>query len=307
VAAADAYIRRLQQLDEAGEQELLNTVLSKGFDQGCFLRPQENSLVPLDPAEVERVFLVLRDRPLARAVGDDPFPSGLDVAPVPGEEPGFVVLSQRCDLVSGFVAEPFVELARVLPIDARSEQARSARLNSTRSTALIEDETQLWVADLRIKTLIPKDVFAAYDAVNVVPRESRQRFRLKLGQRFSRDALPIDLVEKLQRPLIDVIGKNTTNRTLAAIFTDWLVIPDGGRFQLLAVVSSDYSQHEGDDAYHQLAARFPPDTDAMLTARSGAITMNNLSFLTWLVALKINLDVISWHPAKSTGQAEPTR
>jgi len=162
---------------------------------------------------------------------------------------------------------------------------------------------------MRVKAWFPKDLLPRHDAINVVPEgQARDRFRLRLGQRFSRQALSAELVVRVQRPLIDkVVGRNATTRGQGAIFTDWLLLPEEGGFRLLAVVSPGHSPQEGDDAYEQLSQLFPEDLESLLTDASGAISMEQLDFLTWLTALKINLDELSWHPTKSGAGAEPTR
>ncbi len=309
MAASDAYIERLQRLDYEGEGELLEAILRAGFDQGCVISPREDQVLPYSAPGARHVIEAVSGRRLARASGDDPFPDGLPVGAMPTQEPRLVVLTQRCDLIAGLVAEPFVELAQVVAVDASSDEARSARLNSARLIAIAEDGEQLWAADLRVKAWLPKDLLPCQDAINVVPKGlPRDRFRLRLGQRFSRQALSAELVVRVQRPLIDrVIGRNATARSQGAIFTDWLLAPEDGKFTLLAVVSQDHSLREGDDAYEQLSQHFPEDLESLLTDSSGAISMEQLDFLTWLTALKINLDELSWHPTKSGGHAEPTR
>jgi hypothetical protein len=307
VSTADEYIERLGVLSLAEEQRLLDEVLAKGFDQGCILDLESTALIA-DVSDVERVFDAASERPLARAAGQDAFPEGRDVAPIPSIDSPFVVVSQRCDLVTGLRLEPLVEVVRATSLSSESDQARAARMNSARLIPLAEQDSLLWAGDLRVRGYLPKDLLVRYPACQVVPSNLRARFRLRLGQRYSRDALPADLVATVQRPLIGrVIGRNATTRQLASVFTDWLLYPDEGRYRLLAVVDPAYSKNEGDDAYNQLSRYFPDELEALLTDASGAIVMEQLNFLLWLGAMKINLDEISWHETKGEGHSEPTR
>ena len=104
----------------------------------------------------------------------------------------------------------------------------------------------------------------------------RGRLRLRIGQRFSRDALPAALVEQVQRPLIrKVVGRNATTREVAKVFTDWLLYPRGDKYQLIAIIDPARSQAEGDDACEALAQHFPDELNELLSDDSGALTMEN--------------------------------
>jgi hypothetical protein len=307
MSVATDYMGRLAKLSAATEEELLTAILDQGFDQGCFLTCGTEPLVS-NFAEVDAIIEAAGGRPQARAKGEDPFPEGRDAEFVPECRSGLVIVSQRCDLVTGLAMEPLAEVAKAVPLDSSSVEARAARLNSPRFLPLVEQDGALWVADLRCRGFLPKDVLNQLQPIQVVPPELRPRLRLRLGQRFSRDALPNALVATIQRPLIQkVVGKNNASRVAASVFTDWLLYPEEGRYRLIAVVDPTHNQQEGDDAYDQLAQLFPEELEEMLTEGSGAVTMANLSFLLWLSAMKINLDEISWHETKGQGHAEPTR
>lgn len=100
-----AYIKRIEQLDETAEVTLLNAILTAGFDQGCFLRPAPQDLLPIEPATSDAVLAALDARALSpEATEADPFADApLAGSAIPGAEPGFVVLTSAatsCDRCS---------------------------------------------------------------------------------------------------------------------------------------------------------------------------------------------------------------
>ena len=305
--ATDDFIERLKAREADAEQKLLNEILNRGYDQGCFLRPEEDDLVSVSAAEAESILEAAAEIDVANPDCEDPEIT-LEAQPVPGEGPGYVIISQQCDLLVGMAREPLVELARAYPIDPDAKEAQAIRINSARQLPLVETEGALWVADLRLKGLLPKDRLTDFDPVQIVPADRWDRFRMRLGQRYSRDALPTELVEKIQRPLVKkVIGRNATTRERAKVFTDWFAYPVEDKWRLMALIDLDYTQEQGDDAYEALAAHFPDEFDELLDDRSGATTMDKIDFRLWLTAKKLNLDEISWHPKRGEGHSEPTR
>jgi len=140
---------------EEQELEVLHEILRSGIDQGWFLRPSLDELLWPEPRQVEQFFDLLSGRPNVRLTEGDPWAlTSPSVEPMPGEEPGWVVLTQRCDLVRPFRAEPVVEVARARRVEGTD--ATAAKTNSPRLVAFREDdEGTTWAADLRQRAWIP--------------------------------------------------------------------------------------------------------------------------------------------------------
>ena len=308
----DEYIARLQGLDARAERTLLNRILTGGFDQGCFIRPSPTVLLPDDPVEVKRLMDAIqnRERPPREEVAD-PFEYGRSQEPIDGDEPGFVVLSQRCDLLSTFALDPLVELAMARRVADRAE-ASTARRNSPRWLPLVEDEGGLWIVDLRLRAHLPKDKLIEFEPRQVVAEDDWDRFRLRLGQRYTRDALPDSLVDQLARPIGKVVLKRS-NSELTECFTDFLVrfeVDDDGeqRPRLYAVIGENFSQRSGEEAYEKLEEQFGAAVTDGLHGDSGAIHVRQLHFLLWNTAMKLDFDAASWDAKIATPDAaEPTR
>ncbi len=307
--ATEAYVERLRQLDADGEQSLLTRILEGGYDQGCFLRPNEGHLIPLHPGSARNAFECLAARETSRRAYDSGIAEELRQGVIDGSEPGYVILTQRCDLLAALAVEPFVELAHARAVNTKSDEGHSAIASSARLVELASADGRSWVIDLRKKALLPKDLLDTYPALQPVPLDRRSRFRLRLGQRFARDALPEALVAKIQRPLMRVVRKPSVKQH-TAFFSEWLLYErDPGRYQLIALFPPEVvDRAKADDAYEALQRQFPESFAALIDADlSGALSMEDLSFLTWLTAKKINLDEVSWHPRTSEGQAQPSR
>jgi hypothetical protein len=59
---ATNFQQRLRDLDCDGEVVVLNNILTRGYDQGCFLRPKDEDLIPNTPAVTDAVLSTLDDR-----------------------------------------------------------------------------------------------------------------------------------------------------------------------------------------------------------------------------------------------------
>jgi hypothetical protein len=306
VPGDDAYHQRLLSIDFDEERRLLEGILSGGYDQGCFLRPRAEDLLGFSPDHTEHVMAAAEQRAGCRARESASPADTYSYRPIDSTEPGFVIVSQRCDLLAALRDEPFVELVAARAVDAESSEARSARLNSARLILLAEEGERVWVADLRRRLLLAKDRLIAYAPHHAIPAAQRERVRMRLGQRYSRDPLPHHLVVALQRPLIKLLGKNKTTNRQASVFSEWMLHEEQGeRYRLIAMVAPNHTSLEGDDAYDALSRLFTEEMNALLDDDSGALAMEELDFRLWSLSLKINLDEISWHGEGD--QAEPNR
>jgi hypothetical protein len=306
---ASHYARRIARLSSDDEVELINRILNGGYDQGCFLRPEPSCFLALDPHAFEEVFDALRDRVGSVAptepdpVGDEGIPAGL----IDGREPGWAVITQRCDLVRCLRDEPFVELARATH-ETDASVVERARKNSSRLVFLASSPDGAWVVDLRYRALLAKDQLPATPALNPVPvGTDRRRLKLRIGQRYSRDALPDDLVETVQRPIIKTLRK-TGARAASELFTEWLVFRVGGKVAIQALFDADKtSQANADDAYNEIEKALGKELHEIIAEdESGAVSLQNISLWRYFYGFKVDLDEVSYGSKASPGAAKPT-
>jgi len=129
-----------------------------------------------------------------------------------GEVPGFVVLTQTCDLVRSCVNRPYVEIA---PLDVLSEGAwRSAQRGRQPRFAIVPAlaEERL-VADLDRVMTVEKAVVARWERVQGCRDDDEVRaFARALARKRSRTAFPddfVDLLKPLQQRIVEKHDKQS--------------------------------------------------------------------------------------------------
>jgi hypothetical protein len=297
-AGGKDYIARLTAMDAAAEQAALNSILTTGFDQGCFLRPDEGDLLPNLPAATSAILEALEARDVkAKPSVDDPFQNRRPPSTsIPGEETGYVILTQGCDLIRAFEDEPFIELAHV-SLCQDSSVVEAARSNSPRFLLLADGpDGQGWVVDLRHQARLAKDRLATYPLVQPVADDNAfKRFKMRVGNRYSRDALPTDLVEAIQWPLRKCIQKNATLNKAAAVFSDLLVFrEDDGLAFIRAVYGPNGDQEQAEEAWDTIESALPQEVADLLTDDSGAIRVEDVGWWDYTAGWKMELDEVSY-------------
>jgi len=287
----------------------LNWVLEQGIDQGWFVRPNPADILPISFAEQEQLIEAASQRPDVDPSVDDPYPTfDYPMHPVEGTGPGFIVSTQKCDAVQSIRKEPFIELVRV-SISTNKAQISSAYKNSPRMAFVAEATDGAWLADLRVRGLLPKDLIRSMSGRHVVNPLDRHRLALKLGDRYSRNPLPTDLVANLQRPLIKLL-EHMDNRPLARPFADWRCIRRGDKVELIAITGPSRGQTEAEDAFAELIRRMPSvlrdliDEDA-----SRVVLVEELPYHLVMDSASIDLDEITFgkRGKNDPEQAEPLR
>lgn len=308
---ANDYITRSTSLDENSEVAMLDGVLVGGYDQGCFLRPDLAGMLPLDLATATAVFDALNARGLIpEASQADPFEQTASASTaITGAEPGFVVLTQRCDLVRALATEPFVELAYTEFV-TDTGIISAAKKNSGRLIHVADGEGGAWVADLRRRAILAKDCLPSCPVIQpLVDERARKRFKLRIGQRYSRDALPNDIAAGLQRPLLDVLRKKPAHMQLVDIFSEFLVFRAGENDELVEVIAlypPGADQHQAEEAWEQLEGLLPQAVVDYIVETSGALSMEQLNFYRYFYGWKLDLDDVSYHRKAGPNQTPPT-
>jgi len=302
------YVARISALTEEQEVALLDAILTGGYDQGCFLQPEPGDLLPAgDLAATDAVLNALDERQLApSASAADPFEDdALVAAPVVDEDAGYVVLTQRCDLVRPLISEPFVELAAV-HIERDKDAIAVAKRNSPRAIFVADHPEGAWVADLRRRAVIAKDRLSAYRPRQMVAAgEPHKRFKLRTGQRYSRDALPTDLVERLQKPLIKLLRKPSHMKKVEP-FSDFLVFRKGDQVEIKAVFPTHVERRAAEDAWAALEEVMPEELIDLIAEDSGAVSVKEMNFFTYFYGWKMDLDEVTYHRKAGPDQAAPS-
>jgi hypothetical protein len=226
---------------------------------------------------------------------------------IDGDEPGWVVLTQRCDLVRAYQIEPLVELARAAPVSDQRilEQARS---NSPRYVLLAERPDGAWVIDLRRRAWLPKHLLPEHAAVQPLTNaRAVKRLRLRLGQRYWRDPVPDDIVRDVQSPLREAIRRRQARVRRAGYFSEWLGIRDGDKVLLLAILGEGKDRREAEVALDELLADLRPEVRERLAPESSVVGVDDISFGLWLDAFKFDFDEITYGRRADEEHATPHR
>lgn len=293
------------------ERVVLDKILTDGHDQGWVLCDSDDVVLSLTPAQAEILF--------ARAAQREPvIPSQPDAwaeahptaRPVPEGTSCWAVLTQRCDLVRSFTIEPVVEVARIVKL-AADAGAAAARSNSPRLIYLADAGAEsVWAVDLRQRAVVPKHALGSVAAIPaIVTLRAQKRFRLRLGQRYWRDPVPDDLVETLQRPLVDAVRRSATRIARFENFAMWLGLRiEDGRVIVLAVAEDGRrgeAEEDWDEVIRILASRSEAATALIEPNESGVYTADDIPLGVWLDSFKFDLDELTYGRRATDASAEP--
>jgi hypothetical protein len=302
------YIERIRVLTESDEVELLDSILTGGYDQGCFVDPEPHDLLPAgDLAATDAVLAALEERQLApSASAADPFQEeALAAVGVDDVNGGYVVLTQRCDLVRPLITEPFVELAAV-HVERDKDAIAVAKRNSPRAIFVADHPGGACVADLRRRAVIAKDRLPAHTPRQMVEAgEPHKRFKLRVGQRYSRDALPTDLVERLQKPLVKLLRKPSHMKKVEP-FSDFLVFRQGDQVEIKAVFPVHVDRRIAEDAWAAFEDVMPEELVELIGEDSGAVSVKEMNFWTYFYGWKMDLDEVTYSRKAGPEQAAPS-
>ncbi len=170
----------------------------------------------------------------------------------------------------------------------------------------------MWVVDLRHRVVIAKHrLLDQPDLVQPIPDARRQKqFRLRLGQRYWRDPVPTDLVESLQRPLVNVLTKSGSRTALAEKFSALLGLRvENGQVIVAAVLDADADLDDAEKAWREIISLLddnePAAAGLIEPEESGVYRADDLSLGLWLDAFKFDLDEVTYGKKAGAEQADP--
>lgn len=308
-----ASLIELHELDRDAEQELLDEILQKGWDQGCLVKLGPDREPPsLSPAAVQELVRQLQTREVCYPAVADPFETDALACGDPGDlRDGYVVLAQRCDLIKGVAVEPLVAVGRAhrTPDAALISSARAAT-SATHLHLANAPEGEAWLLDLRVAGYIPKTWLADIDPVHLVdPGLRRRLFARGLGNRSARAPVPNEIVDGLQRPLRDWLYQSATRRKLCEPFSDLLLLPaPADEWALLAVydidVDSELATQNFDELFAAIREKVP--SFPLSEEDSDAIPIDQITALDFLSAHRLDFDKVSFGSKSPSGDhAEP--
>lgn len=304
IAAARARIDALSADDEL---KLLERLVEAGWSPGCWLRDIEDRVIVASPLEMSELLESCATRNRIRPEQyEDPHAFGLPQIPISGEDPVFVVVTQRCDIVSDLKSEPVVELVRAHR-ETNKGLIRQWYWGSTRYYPLEPETAPSYCVDLRVRYTMSKLDLDDLSAAQALPDDhvSRTRFARRVGMRYSRAAVPEQAVAEIVRPLHELLSQRPrANEILADVYLD----PgeaDDRRFGLLFVTENDNDIQEADDLWQELAAELR-DQSALLDLddeeRNGVIAYDDFTLPRWERVSRIGEDEPSF---RAQDAAEP--
>jgi hypothetical protein len=309
----DALAARYAEITPEQEAELLKRLNDEGWEPGCWIRPDAELIVRTTQPEVDSFLEEMRMRKNPqRGIFADHFPDGLPRAPIEGDAPCYIVLSQRCDIVNTFTKEPLIELA---PANVCTDQQRidNGWRNSPREFPVDPRENPTHLVDLRYRFFISKlDVLELPLRQALAPDDPeyrvRERFVLRVGQRYTRAAVPEELVVKVAGPLRD---QTKNNSELNALFYEWAFYHGGKRSQppgIIAVYRIDVDEsldqderaeqehvvrQRAEDMFQTVIDQLPADAKALLDLddeRTYAVSETEHPVAKWRQSWKLEWD-----------------
>jgi hypothetical protein len=313
-----AQLARYEAINPEQEEGLLTCLIEAGWEPGCWLRPSPELLISATQPEMMAFLAELSKRQgFQRQSVDDPFPSGRDHEPVDGEEPCYIVLSQRCDVVGLLKNEPLIELASAT-FCADLNRIKTAWKNSPREFPLDPGATQTHMVDLRYRYFISKLDLAELEPRQALPQDTpqlqvRTRFGLRTAQPYTRAAVPDRLVAAVVSPLAKlVIADADANR----LFTEWALFHGGSPEAKPGVhaiyrcavddnlsdaeqaARDDATQQAAEDAFEKLIEALPELAKAELDLdddrRTRCIDEREHTIAAWRLSWKLEWDAVSF-------------
>ena len=301
----------LLSLDGDAEGELLDHILASGWEQGCLLDLGDGLRPPaFSPGAIRLLLDRLDGREARYPSGADPFEAKPLTQSDPGErEEGYLVVSQRCDLIKGIATEPLVSVGYAFRCQPGSlVSAARARTSATHLYLCDVSDGNAWLLDLRSLGYVPKTWLSERAPIHLIePGLARRRFARDLGARSSRAPLPAELVDCVQNPLRDWLYNAAKRRELCEPFSEFLLIDGDDGWGLLAILGegqdADVAAEKFDQLFKQIDTKlddFPFDKDA-----SDVLRLDQLNAADYLTAHRLDLDRVTYGSRSTEAHSEP--
>jgi hypothetical protein len=150
--------------------------------------------------------------PPARKEADSGFDEGENLTSIDALVPGFVVVSQTCDLLKACLEWPYVQLAALQEVpDVFEKQVRKGMRPAFASVPALANRRL--VANLDLIMTVEKSVLAGFSRIQGVRNDTEAReFAQSLSRRFARFAFPEDFVTAvgpIRKRMIEKHGRKT--------------------------------------------------------------------------------------------------
>ena len=316
-AASHPRLEELLALDQGARLALVETISTKGFEPGCWVRVDDGELVStVAKRELARELKEMAKLPPGMLAAIDEFEGEHPWDPPSDGADAWIIISQSCDLVRDVRDEPVVQLALLRCADDTDDLASWSR-NSARWIPLdpTGKESRYYV-DLRVQGFVAKQMIADLEVRQAIPDDQfgkqrpRTRFALRVGQRHSRTGIPTRIVEQIVDPLLAVAGQDKALRAeLDASFSEWLLQP-GEPPALIAVTPSEPGSvafHAAEDLFFE---RFWSSLPAELAESldedgSHVVALDELRVPVWMSAWKLDLDFLTYGGKAPGDSPEP--
>ena len=277
--------------DDFDEVELLNKIVLEGFDQGCFLRPEAEDLIEV--SEQAEILNVCADRARASYSEEDPFAESPVVeSSIEGLDSGFVIVSQRCDLVRCLRDEPLVELAQADHNEDRAVISIASK-NSPRLLHLADSQDGAWIVDLRKRAAIPKVLLPKHEVVLPIPAgRARRDFAQRIGRRYSRKAIPDDIAMGFQSPVAKWVRSSNERVKQSHLFSELLTYRDEDEDNTLVFIGlvADSVDHTMAQAiFERWVAELKPKVKFKIADESSTMSAESMPLAMWKDAYKLDL------------------
>ena len=232
-----ALVARYKAVTSQEEEALLTSLVESGWEAGCWIRPAPELILTATQDEIAKFLKALRRRrTFQRQTMAEPYPNGRPQENITGEDPCYIVISQRCDICGPLNKEPLIELA---PAAICKDEGRIERTwrNSSREFPVDSKVTPSFIIDLRYRFFISKPDLADIPCKQALPLDEnvRQRFVLRTSQRYMRAAVPDHLVEEIVKPLGRIVCGDSE---ATEIFTEWALFHGGQREKEPGIVAT---------------------------------------------------------------------
>ncbi len=227
---------------------------------------------------------------------------GLDVVAI--DAPGFMVVSQTCDIVRSCAERPLVEVCPLQPIpESKAPLIRAGRMSRYLWSPALGDA--LLAADLDHVTTMEKAALVRFDSDRTAAIATHAEARAlaeALGRKRSRAALPDDFVavlERLQRRVLERHNKQTNEGAFLRGMREIRVRPapswdaDSVEVEVLFLFSSSADLPSDADEQAEALIKLVRAAGRFAMIEGRIATLDSLTAATYLASDRLDLEHLS--------------